>query len=723
MAKSLPKITLSGSRDIPFDRLVLSQFNVRRVKAGVSIGELADDIVRRTLLQSLNVRPVLDAEGQETGQFEVPAGGRRFRALELLVKQKRLAKDAPIPCVVKAANDAVTAEEDSFAENTFREQLHPLDQFRAMQAMVDKGEGIEAIAAHFLVTPAVVNQRLRLAKVSPTLHDIYAEDGMTLEQLMAFAVTDDHARQEQVWEMLAHSYNKSGAFIRQKLTENTVRAIDKRVRFIGIEAYVAAGGCVMRDLFEPDDGGWLTDPALLDRLVGEKLQAEGERIAGEGWKWVATAIDMPWGVTHGLREIDGVELAMTGEEEERLAALQTEIEELEAEWADAPEVPDEVQARIEAIDTAIGALVERPMTFEPQDMAVAGAFLSIEVDGTLSIERGYVRPEDEPVVEADGEADGDAAYRGGGDDEDQGVTGPVASNVVAIGTAGGTASGDEDDEDGEVVKPLPDRLVAELTAWRTLALQDAFAQSPSMAFAAVLHAFVLDCFYSSTRESCLQISLNEASFGFLTTGLRDSAPARAIAERHKRWADRLPDSDKDLWDALLALDGNEQAALFAHCASKVLNAQQEVVPKYDNGRISKGSVERRVSHSHVLARAVGLDLIGAGWRPTVAGYLGSVTKQRIIADVAEAKGAKFAEMIDHLKKGDMAREAERLLEDSDWLPEPMRTPVLADAAPDHEPEMDGDGGEALPAFLDEEEPVEAGTAAGNDDDAALPEAA
>ena len=135
MAKAPQKLVLSGSRDIPFDRLVLSQSNVRRVKAGVSIGELAEDIVRRTLLQSLNVRPLLDAEGQETGQFEVPAGGRRFRALELLVKQKRLAKNAPIPCVVKAADDAVSAEEDSYAENTFREQLHPLDQFRAMQAM------------------------------------------------------------------------------------------------------------------------------------------------------------------------------------------------------------------------------------------------------------------------------------------------------------------------------------------------------------------------------------------------------------------------------------------------------------------------------------------------------------------------------------------------------------------------------------------------------------
>ena len=105
MATAVQKITLSSSRDIPFNKLALSQSNVRRVKAGVSIEELAEDIARRTLLQSLSVRPVLDAEGAETGMFEIPAGGRRYRALELLVKQKRLAKTAPVPCVVRDPSD------------------------------------------------------------------------------------------------------------------------------------------------------------------------------------------------------------------------------------------------------------------------------------------------------------------------------------------------------------------------------------------------------------------------------------------------------------------------------------------------------------------------------------------------------------------------------------------------------------------------------------------
>ena len=85
-----PKIVLSRSQDIPFNKLVLSQANVRRVKAGVSVEALAESIARHSLLQSLTVRPVLDADGQETGMFEVPVGGRRFRALELLVAQKRI---------------------------------------------------------------------------------------------------------------------------------------------------------------------------------------------------------------------------------------------------------------------------------------------------------------------------------------------------------------------------------------------------------------------------------------------------------------------------------------------------------------------------------------------------------------------------------------------------------------------------------------------------------
>lgn len=117
------KITLASSRDIPFNKLVLSQANVRRTKAGVSIEDLAESIARRGLIQSLSAYPVLDAEGAETGMFEVPAGGRRFRALELLVKQKRMNKTAPVPCVVGTAESRVLIEEISLAENVDRAPL------------------------------------------------------------------------------------------------------------------------------------------------------------------------------------------------------------------------------------------------------------------------------------------------------------------------------------------------------------------------------------------------------------------------------------------------------------------------------------------------------------------------------------------------------------------------------------------------------------------------
>ena len=297
-SKSVPKLVLSSSRDIPFSQLVLSQKNVRRLKAGLSIEDLAEDIYRRTLLQSLNVRAMLDEDGKETGFYEVPAGGRRFRALELLVKTRRMAKDQPVPCVVREAG---IAEEDSLAENVMREGLHPLDQFRAFSALIEAGLSEDDIAARFFVSVSTVRQRLRLASVAPSLLEIYGEDDMTLEQLMAFTVNNDHARQEQVWEQVKDTPYISAHQIRRMLTEDAIPAGDRRVRFIGIEAYSQAGGYVMRDLFSEQNEGWLQDPVLVEQLVNAKLATAAEEIGAEGWKWVEAAIDLPYGCESGKR--------------------------------------------------------------------------------------------------------------------------------------------------------------------------------------------------------------------------------------------------------------------------------------------------------------------------------------------------------------------------------------------------------------------------------------
>ncbi|MBV9527668.1 ParB/RepB/Spo0J family partition protein, partial [Sphingomonas sp.] len=632
---------------------------------------------------------------------EVPAGGRRFRALEKLVKQRRMAKTEPVPCIVRD-DDQISAEEDSLAENVHREALHPLDQFRAMQQLVTQGTDIETVAATFMTTPAVVKQRLRLASVSPKLHDVYAEDGMTLEQLMAFSVSNDHERHEQVWDLLQSSYNKQPYMIRSKLTEDAVRATDKRVRFVGLDAYEAAGGYVLRDLFEDDQGGWLQDITLLDRMVDEKLKAKGARIGEEGWKWVAVAVDFPYDYDDGMRAIDGDQPEMTEEDEVRLAALREEAEALEAEWSGAGDVPDEVDARVTAIDEEISAIVSRPLVYQPTEMARAGVFVSIDIDGSLYIERGYIRPEDEPAEETV-ERDEQAAA-GIDDSDDRTEDDAYGPAIVSVGGATGAEDGGDEDEHDDLLRPLPDRLVTELTTHRTLALRNAVASHPQVAFAAVLHALALDTFYHySSGTSCVEISVRGGSLGTHAPGLNDSPSARAIDERHESWAARLPDQPQDLWEVLTALSADDQAALFAHCASFGVNAVWEPANRFNEGRVSARAVAGRIDHSHVLGRAADLDMVAAGWTATVDNYLGRVTKVRILSAVGEAKGADVSARIAGLKKPDMAKEAERLLADSGWLAEPLRTPsadpfeepAAIDGEPavasGAEPEHDGEG--------------------------------
>ena len=707
MASAIHKITLSSSRDIPFNKLVLSQANVRRVKAGVSVEELAESIARRGLIQSLHVRPLLDADGQETGLFEVPAGGRRFRALELLVKQKRLAKTAPVPCVLSEAQTGIVIDELSLAENIERAPLHPLDQFRAFQAMRDKGMTEDAIAAAFFVDAKVVKQRLRLASVAPALLEVYAEDAMTLEQLMAFTVSEDHARQEQVWEAIRNGWQKEPYHIRRLLTETTVRASDKRALFVGIDAYEAAGGSVLRDLFQQDDGGWLQDPVLLDRLVGEKLKAEAETIAAEGWKWIEVAVNFPYGHLQGLRQLAGTTVDLTDDERATREALRDEYDRLEAEHAEAEELPDEVDQRLGEIEATLEAFDSRPMVYTPGQMAKAGAFVSIDSDGRLRVERGYVRPEDEAVAEPEGEgADGAERYPPAGAEPGQ----PPRA-VITIG--GAAVEGDDEEDGADAIRPLPDRLVTELTAHRTLALRDAVAKSPHVALTALLHRLVSDSFLRQSGRGCLEAQVREVHFPAQAEDLRDSASAISIAERHEHWGDHVPTDDTALWDWLDALDHASRMELLAHCVSFGVNALYEKPNPYGGMGVSQHGLAQRLAQADRLAQATGLDMVAAGWRPTVENYLGRVTKPRIIEAVREGAGDRAADLIGHLKKGEMAKEAERLLADTGWLPEPLRR-----ALPDVGADVDtasGSESEDLPDFLAGEDDAPA-----EDEDETLP---
>ena len=680
----MSKITLVSASDIGLDKLVASDANVRRIKAGVSVEDLAEDIARRGLLQSLSVRPLADGDGIATGKFTVTAGGRRLAALKLLVKQKRLAKNAPIPCIVKT--DGVE-EEDSLAENTMREALHPLDQFRAFKNLHEQGLSIDDIAARFFVGAQVVRQRLKLAAASPKLLDLYVAEELSLEQLMAFCVTDDHARQEEVWDALSRSYDKGPYAIRRQLTQGAVRASDKRAQFVGIETYEAAGGVVLRDLFNRDDGGWLQDGALLDRLAREKLEQAAAEIRAEGWKWSEVAIDFPYGHTNGLRRLPGAPAPVTEEEQTRYDAAVAEYNRLSEEHEGVDEIPEDADRRMAELEAEIASIDERPSIYERAEIARAGVFVSIDYDGRLKVERGFVRSEDEVRKEGGALAPAGEPRSGAQSGADDG---PVDTGM---GTDPGSSASSE--EEVETSPKLSGLLVAELSAHRTVALRLSLANDPQAAFLAATHALALNAFYSASSHSCLDLSERSVTLGSHAPGIGDSLAARTLLESFGNWQMRLPADPLDLWSWLLAQNESVRTELFALCVGLSVNALN--MPW-----------ERRtgvLQHADQLAEHIALDMRDY-WSATVESFFGKVTKAHILAAVREAKGDETAEMIAHLKKPDMAAEAERLLQGTGWLPEGLRTqnldapvPIEEAGAPANEPSTAQD--EELPAFLAE----------------------
>ena len=509
---------------------------------------------------------------------------------------------------------------------------------------------------------AVVKQRLRLAGVSPRILDAYAEDEIALDQLMAFTVNGDHERQEQIYERIAASHDRQPYAIRRMLTEGAVRASDKRARFIDVDAYVEAGGSVMRDLFQGDDGGWLQDVGLVDLMVSERLREEAVKVQAERWRWIDAAPDFPYGHTYGLRQLRGTPVQITAEEQATRDVLQAEYDALVAEYEDAPELPDEVDERLGELETAIEALDQRPLAYDADEVMRAGAFVSIAPDGSLRVERGYVRPEDElpvepePVAVAEGDSGCGDSSTGAGSDE------RVGGEIVIERTD----PAPEPEED-EGLRPIPDRLMSELTAHRTLALRDAVAGSHEVAFLACLHALLLKLFYRYALDSCLEFDVKHVGFGHQAPDLGDATSAQAMDARHQAFADMLPAQPESLWDALDGMEEEQRRLLFAHCVACTINATFEPYNRRP----------RALAHADRLAQAVGLDMAAAGWIPTVDAFLGRVTKARIVQAVVEAKGERAAEGIAHLKKGDMAARAAVLLDGTGWLPEPLRTPGRA----------------------------------------------
>src|SRR5438874_9075212 len=212
---------------IPLNKLVAWNGNVRKTAGSdTGLAELAASIAAHGLINNLVVLP------EKNGVHAVVTGGRRLAAHQLLVKQGKLPADHPVRCEIRP--DAANALEISLAENVVREDMHPADEFEAFRALSDKGLAAADIGARFGVTETYVMQRMKLSRVSPVILDAYREDKTTLACVMAFAVTDDHKRQEKFWKSAQAWQRQDARAIRRALTEGEITAADRRVRFIGL---------------------------------------------------------------------------------------------------------------------------------------------------------------------------------------------------------------------------------------------------------------------------------------------------------------------------------------------------------------------------------------------------------------------------------------------------------------------------------------------------------
>lgn len=601
-----------------------SKRNVRKSRRA-SIPELAASILRVGLLQNLTV--VVSVDGQH---YEVVAGGRRLAALKLLAKRKRIAKDYQVPCLLVADASARTA---SLTENVQREAMHPADQFEAFASLVAEGRPVEDIAADFGVTPLVVQRRLKLANVSPRLLEDYRADAVTLEQLMALAITDDHAAQEAAFYD-APQWQRSPQALREHLTHEEIDASrDALARLVGIETYEVAGGGVRRDLFsDQQQGVYLTDAALLDTLARDKLVAMADSIRAEGWSWVEVAPRATHAELHAFQRARRTRRDPNKIEAKRIAKLEARQHELQERLDDEDtDLPDEeVQALHEEIDRLGNGLeaIDQGLTLYASDvLALGGAVVTVDHMGGVVVHRGLLRDEQAKALRAQERQE--AGELDGGAGAEEGTQQPVKSGIS-------------------------EKLAKRLSAHRTAALQAEVARHPHIALVAVVHRLALRVVVDAYGSEGSPVNISASPQDGLDAHAPDVAQSRAaigIREVRRAWADRLPQDPDALFAELLAFPQSELLSLLAVCVAATVGAV--------SGR--EGDTP-----AALLAQAVGLDMRD-WWTPTAAGYFEHVSKAKTL-EAVQVFAPEQVNRLAKLKKAELANEAERLVTGTGWLP-------------------------------------------------------
>ena len=617
-------------RDIPLCRLALAPENVRKTPPDENAEiQLRASITEHGLLENLVARPdAPDADGGE--RFAVVAGGRRLAALRALADNGTLHPDHPVPCKIAANGNA---GELSLAENVVRIAMHPADQVVAFAGLAASGVTVAAIAARFGVTERTVEQRLRLGNAAPELLDAYRAEAIDLETLMAFAVTTDHARQLGVWERVSgQGYRPSAWQVKRMLTEERVPAGTAMARFVGVDAYEAAGGPVLRDLFadEHENGVWLEDPKLLNELAQNKLTAAADELATR-WKWAQALPEVDWSATARYGRIHPEPSEPTDAETAEIERLRNRHDALatmeEHEWTDELVAEAEVDARAR---------------FRPEDFSMAGCIATIGRDGTLQVIQGLVKPEDMPKETGAGAGNGRDADAGA---EGTAATGRVNGPAITTPPADPRAKAREDAGVGI-------GLADDLRAIRTALVKAHLADDFEAAFDLVVFQMVRSVFARgyTTSWHALDIAFNETADRPTTRTIDDDFASWNPGEAMLADWSHLPfewmegDDDAACFAALTRLPRTDKEKLFAAAVARTVKGQ--LAFEHD----ARPELEATVARLDIdFAKHV---------RPTASMLWSRIKKSRILDIARETLGAAWASTRSKYKKADLAKSME-----------------------------------------------------------------
>jgi ParB family transcriptional regulator, chromosome partitioning protein len=250
------------------------------------------------------------------GKVAIWDGGRRYAALCLIADDG----DGVGRVITDAVDVYVTTQDEASAASlaTFvREDMHPADQFLAYNAKFDAGMSPDQIAAAFAVESKTVSQLLRFRTLAPEVMTAFRDGQFGLDVAFAFTLTTDHDQQRAVLET-AEGLGASGRaisarFVRDALSQGSVRAHDKWAQFVGREAYAEAGGTFLSDLFSDReaDEQW-SNGELVRSLAQQKLNALELELQTEGWGKVIVSQDS-YGWANGYARLKAAGPAKKGQ--------------------------------------------------------------------------------------------------------------------------------------------------------------------------------------------------------------------------------------------------------------------------------------------------------------------------------------------------------------------------------------------------------------------------